>query len=301
MNGTIFDLKRFALHDGGGIRSTLFLKGCPLHCPWCQNPEGRDKSVRLHHFASKCIECAVCEGVCPEGALTVDKKNHSFTIDTSRCNGCGVCIAECPARALQFDGREISAREAFRELIEDELFFKTSGGGITLSGGEPLFQQEFSLEILRMCREQKLHTAVESCLAVPRNILFPFIDVTSRFIADIKIFDPKKHLEVTGADNTHILSNIEYLVKEKAELLIRIPLIPGYTSSRENISAIGKYVSGLRKDIPVELVNFNPLAENKYRLFGLAYDVSEGAEPYSPVQIREFRSILHKAGVKKVV
>jgi len=301
MTGKIFDIKRFALHDGRGIRSTLFLKGCPLNCPWCQNPEGRDSSINLHYFSSKCIGCGTCESVCPKKAIKYHGQFPHVHIDKTLCDNCGICVENCPAQALSFDGKIISEEVAVQELLKDELFYQTSGGGVTLSGGEPLFQPEFSLKILQQCREKGIHTAVETCLAVPLDNIIPVIDFTNKFIVDIKIYDSEKHCAVTGKDNKQIFSNLEYLAKHDAELLIRIPLIPGFTATEKNILAIGRYISSISENIPVELINYNPLAENKFRLLNLEYCVEKNTLPYTAEQLDLFRSILKKTGLSEII
>lgn len=301
MNGIFFDIQRFAVHDGNGIRSTLFSKGCILSCPWCQNPEGQSSKINLWYFKNKCIGCKTCINVCPQKALSKCKqKGFKIIIDKKLCNKCGSCVVECPALALAFDGREISIGEAVEELAKDEEFFKTSGGGVTISGGEPLLQPDFNIEILKKCKKRGFNTAVETCLYAPVKTVLKFLPVTDTFLIDMKIFDSQKHKEITGVNNELIKNNFITLAKKGANVIIRIPLIPIFTAYENNIAEIGSFISGFDDKIPVELINYNPLAANKYKIINKKYPIDKSAKPYDKKVLESYKNILKKSGLKKV-
>ena len=294
MRGTIFELKRFAVHDGPGIRSTLFVKGCPLHCPWCQNPEGMRRAVELWRAQADCVGCGGCAAACPEGAIDA---GNALRIDRSRCTRCGRCVELCPAAALSMDGREIEAREAVELLLRDLPFYE--GGGVTLSGGEVFAQWEFCLEVLRLCRERGADTAIESCLYTDAEILRLFLPVVDHFIMDVKYLDPQEHRRVLGVDNAPILRNFEYLVSSGADVLVRTPLIPGYTASEANIRAIARYLASVKPDIRYELLNFNPLCRSKYAALDRDYPVEGGA--LRAEEMDAFYAILRSEGIRNIV
>ena len=273
MTGIIFDVKRFAVHDGGGLRSTLFLKGCPLRCPWCQNPEGMELRPSLWYSPGECLGCGTCVAVCPENALTLGERVH---VERTKCVLCGICEDRCPGGALQHMGREISAREGAELLLRDKVFFGERGG-VTLSGGEAMFQWEFAAEVLRLCKEAGADTAIESCLLAPREAMEAMLAVTDHFLIDIKFLDPELHRKHLGADNRIILQNFELLVSQKADVLVRTPLIPGYTATEENIRGIARYIRSVDEDIRYELLNFNPLCRSKYAALEEDYPVGGGA------------------------
>lgn len=295
MTGVIFDLKRFAVHDGGGIRSTLFLKGCPLHCPWCQNPEGIDKKPALWYNPGDCLRCKTCVAVCREQALTLDERIH---IDRQRCTLCGACEEACPATALTCMGREISPEEAAELLLRDRVFFGDQGG-VTLSGGEVLHQWEFAVQVLRKCREAGADTAIESCLLAPPRALEAMLPVTDHFMIDMKFMDEELHRRYLGAGNRQILENYEWLVQQGADVLVRTPLIPGYTATEENIRSIARYIKGVDGDARYELLNFNPLCSSKYRALEQEYPVEGRA--FTDAEMKGFYQILEEEGINYIV
>ncbi|VDA99420.1 Pyruvate formate-lyase activating enzyme [Olavius algarvensis spirochete endosymbiont] len=299
--GTIFDVKRFALHDGDGLRTTLFLKGCPLHCPWCQNPEGISPKIHLCWTPSRCIHCGICVSVCPLGALSRKEPQLDIRIDFRKCDNNGLCVEECPSAALSFDGRRVSAEEIAGEILRDRDFFDVSEGGVTLSGGEPLMQPSFAAEVLRICRENGVHTAVETTVSVPRSAIDAVIDYVDLFLVDHKFADPESHKNILGADRKPIRRNLEYLLSRDARVRIRIALIPEYTATEDNLRGLGDYIRSLEPVQPsVELLNFNPMAENKYRLFGQSWPISRDAGRFSPEEIDYFADVLRKTGVERV-
>ena len=300
--GTIFDIKRFAVHDGQGIRTTLFLKGCPLHCPWCHNPEGIDSRIRLVWTASKCLGCGLCVDTCPVQALTQTQPEKRILVDHTACRLYGECVKQCPGNALDFDGRQVSAEDTVVELLRDRVFFETSGGGVTLSGGEPLMQPEFAYAVLRMCKNAGIHTALETSLAVQRTTLEPFLEVTDQFLVDLKVAEEMLHRKWLGRGNADIHSNLRYLVGSGANVTVRIPMIPGYTAREENLHELGAFVRSLGSPPPpVELINFNPLAVNKYRMYGYSWPFGDEARPYTQEELDSFVALLAEFGLQKVL
>lgn len=295
MTGTIFDVKRFAVHDGAGLRSTLFLKGCPLRCPWCQNPEGVDPEPALWHAPTACLRCGGCVAVCDAGALTLDERVH---VDRSRCTRCGKCVDACPAAAMEVAGREIDAKDAAALLLRDKVFFG-HGGGVTLSGGEALAQWEFAREVLTLCKEAGADTAIETALLAPRHAVEAMLPVADHFLVDIKYLDADRHREVVGAGNRSILDNYRFLVERGADVLVRTPLIPGYTATEENIRSIARFIRSVDPDAKYELLNFNPLCRSKYAALEREYPVSGGA--LSREELDGFYSVLEQEGIQHII
>jgi glycyl-radical enzyme activating protein len=301
MDGTIIDIKRFTLHDGRGIRSTLFLKGCGLHCAWCQNPEGFDASLRLWYLAKQCIRCGRCEASCPVHAISLHADDDPFVrIDRELCTRCGDCVAACPTTALSFDGSRVSAEEAAATLLRDIEFYRQSGGGITISGGDPLVQHEFAREVLGLCRRSGVHTAIETCLFGNWHVLERFIPLTDLFIVDLKIADSALHADYTGRRNDLILDNYRRLVHAGVELLTRVPLIPGITATRANVGALAGFIRETNPGGRVELVNFNPLAINKHSLMGQDTELFNGMAPLAENEVEELRALLEAEGLAVV-
>lgn len=295
MNGFVFEVKRFAVHDGPGLRTTLFLKGCPLRCPWCQNPEGLHLEPRLWYKEADCLRCGNCVATCQERALALDERVH---IDQAACVLCKRCLDACPTGALLLDGREVSADEAEETLLQDAVFY-AEGGGITLSGGEVMAQWPFALELLRRMRARGVDTAIETCLLVKQDVLSRFLELVDHFIVDIKYFDGAEHRRVLGESNELILANYRYLVEKGADVLVRTPLIPGYTATEANIRAIARFVRLTDANARYELLNFNPLCRSKYAALEEDYPVS--GQPFSAGEMEAFYAILREEGIANIV
>jgi pyruvate formate lyase activating enzyme len=302
VTGTIFDIRRFSVHDGLGIRTTVFLKGCPLRCRWCQNPEGLEFESRPMWFEQQCIHCRACTQAAEQDNAKPLSWNHdrllindSLSTDPASFR---LPMYLCPTKALAWDSRNISVGELIDELEKDRVFFN-HGGGVTLSGGEPLAQPEFTLALLATCRRAGFHTAIETSLFAPMEIVDDVSALSDMIIADCKIFDSERHREATGQTNTLIMENLGRLLSgpHASKIVVRTPLIPGFTGTEENIGAISAFISGLYKNVAYELLNYNPLAAGKYPLTGKKFCFAKKQKPFSTEDMLRFRDIVKKNGV----
>lgn len=297
--GLVFNIKRFAVHDGPGIRTTVFLKGCPLKCAWCHNPEGKDTKRRVWYVEQNCMGCGTCIHAAEQNVPRLENGRLCFD-ETARDDIDPRCIAACPTKALRYDSEEMTAAEVMEKVLSDRIAYEKSGGGLTISGGEPTFaQKDFALELLEAAKKAGIHTAIESCMMMSRSVLDEFLSKTDLLICDIKIFDPRRHMEATGADNAAILDNIRYAAKTGKKMLIRTPLIPGYTDDDENIDKIGGFVSAIGGDVTMELLNFNPLYYQKYDYEGESVNRDIGGK-LTAGRVGELRAILTKKGIKTI-
>lgn len=297
--GVVFAIQRFSLHDGPGIRTAVFLKGCPLRCLWCQNPEGLARECAVWWFDNLCSGCRACLPVCPRRALAFGE-NGRLAVDHVRCTRCGACVRACPRNALVFDSFVMEMETLVNEAAADELFFATSGGGVTFSGGEPFGQPEFLLEALSALSARGFHTAVETSLSVPWEAIEKAAPLIGLLIVDIKAANPERHKRLTGIDNGLILENfrrLTALLPEPGRLLLRTPLIPGHTADRENLLAIGRIITAVAPGTVWELMNFNPLAAAKYRRMEKESAIfDEQARAYSETEMEAFRNIARETG-----
>jgi glycyl-radical enzyme activating protein len=293
-----FDIQRFSVHDGPGIRSTLFLKGCPLRCVWCQNPEGLEGAIRLWHFANLCERCGTCVESCPKKALSLGPEG--VDIDHAACDLCGKCIEACPRNALAFDGRDLTVDEAVAQLAADRVFYDRSGGGVTFSGGDPLLQADFVAAVATRLKALGIHTAIETSLFAGWEKIEPLLPIVDLFIVDLKLADPARHAELTGQDNATILANVRRLAAALAgsgRLLFRVPLIPGITVDPGNLAAVAGLAAAIAPSVPVELMNFNPLAGAKYRRMGKEHSLAGQTAAFTDQEMAAFRSVFSQQGL----
>ncbi len=277
-NGVIFSIKKYSLHDGPGIRTTVFLKGCPLSCWWCHNPEGIGPEPELVYRRSRCIDCGTCVSVCPESALCLSA-GGGIRIDSSFCTSCGTCAESCPTRALEMMGKEITVKDLMKEIRKDIPFFDDSGGGVTFSGGEPLFQHEFLIEILKACGNEGIHRTVDTTGFAPLQVIKQVTPFTDLFLYDLKMMDPEKHLKYTGVRNELVLSNLRVLSASGTRVFIRIPVIPGINDDLENLNATADFLRTLEGSYSVNLLPYHDFGKSKYSNLKSDYKLKETLPP----------------------
>ena len=266
MQGIVTDIQRFSIHDGPGIRTLVFMKGCPLRCPWCSNPETQLRDPEIAFFEHRCIGCGRCVAACHRSAI-----KQIGVVDRDRCDLCGNCVEACPAKAIQRIGEAMSTERLYAEIMKDEIFFKNSGGGVTFSGGEPLSQPEFLISMLEILQEAGVHVAIETSGYAEWAVLEKASSKTDLFYYDTKILDSQRHVAVLGADNTIILENLSKLSSLGKEIIVRIPVIPDYTDGEDNIFGLLEFVASLESVGKIELLPFHNYGKSKYICLGRPY------------------------------
>ncbi|MCX7799015.1 MAG: glycyl-radical enzyme activating protein [Fimbriimonadales bacterium] len=295
--GFVFHIQRFSVADGPGIRTTVFLKGCNLRCFWCHNPESWDAGLSIEEFPERCIGCAECVRACPKGAR--ERVEDRFAFDRERCELCGACVEACVADAIQGVGRRMTVSDTVAELERDRPFFEQSGGGVTVSGGEPLLQAEFVLELLAELGCRGLHTAVDTAGHVSWEVLQRAASLASLVLYDLKAFDGALHASGTGRSNELILENLRRLGDERAPVWVRIPLIPGFNDAPSELAAMADWIGRCRSVLRIELLGYHRLGEGKRDRLGLPR--SRAVEPPSVQALRSAASVLEASGKPVVV
>ena len=262
--GTVFDIKRFSLHDGPGIRTTVFLKGCGLRCWWCHNPESQRPGPELLLRPELCIGCGACAEACPEGAIS----SETLNTDRARCTTCGTCLEACYAEGRAIVGRMMSVDEVMAEVLRDVAFYDESGGGVTLSGGEPLLQADFAADLLRACKAHGLHTAVDTCGHVPATTFDRIRGDVDLFLYDLKLMDDTRHRQFTGATNRLILENLRQLATNGQRIVVRVPVIPGITDDSANLDAIAAFIQTLPGIERIDILAYHRIGGDKYARLG---------------------------------
>jgi pyruvate formate lyase activating enzyme len=268
-SGIIFDIKKFSIHDGPGIRTTIFLKGCPLHCSWCHNPEGISPLKEIQFWVKRCIGCHECIEACELQALSF--VDGMPVRDLKLCQGCGACAEVCPTEATELIGRTMTLSEVMVEIEKDVIYYDQSGGGVTFSGGEPLFQIEFLASLLEICKDRGIHTAVDTSGFVQFGALETILPLVDLFLYDIKMINEKRHIQYTGVPNHTILNNLNALSKLGADIVIRIPIIPGINDTIKGIQEIGEFLSSLERIHPVNILPYHRAAIDKYNRMNGTY------------------------------
>ena len=274
--GIIFDIKKFAIDDGPGIRTTIFFKGCLLRCWWCHNPEGQLSTPELMYRRTRCDSCAECVRICPEEAISCPLKRISINRD--HCNLCGKCCQVCPTGALAITGKQVSLEEVLREIDKDSIFYDESEGGVTASGGEPLLQLDFLNTLLKECKDRNIRTAVDTCGYASHDAIDKISDRVDLFLYDIKTMDEKKHVKYTGVSNRPILENLKRLAENGSNIQVRFPIIPGINDDKENVTETAEFVASCRiKNI--SLLPYHRAGIEKYKGLSRAYKLKKIQTP----------------------
>lgn len=276
---TVFNIQKFCTNDGPGIRTTVFLKGCPLDCLWCHNPESKRTAPEIMYNERLCIGCGLCEKQCENACHTLSENSHSY--NRNGCTACGKCAEVCPAKAVEIAGNELCADDIIKEVLRDEAFYKTSGGGITLSGGEPMLQFAFTLEILEKAKEKGLHTCMETSGFAPKEHferVAPFVDI---FLYDYKLSDENEHIKYTGVSNKKILENLFHLDSLGKSIILRCPVIPGINDTAAHFEAISAVANKLSNIIEINVEPYHPLGSSKAKQLGLEYKLGNISFPDS--------------------
>jgi pyruvate formate lyase activating enzyme len=294
LQGTIFDIQRFSVHDGPGIRTLVFLKGCPLRCKWCSNPESQSTSFEIMFYKEKCIGCKECLKVCPCG----ESLEYEWPVDRIKCEQCGRCVDVCYTEARRLVGRLVSLDEVLKVVLRDRVFYKQSGGGVTVGGGEPLSQASFLAELLKKCKKAEINTAVETCGYAPWSQFEKFLRFTDVLLFDIKHMDTQVHREYTGVGNELILDNAIKASNIIDQMIIRFPLIPDINSSKENIHRLAQYIeTGLHKVNKVDILPYHTMGASKITRLGRTYLLTE-LTPIKKEEIEEAKTILESYGLQ---
>ena len=290
----LFNIQRFSLHDGPGIRTTLFFKGCPLHCLWCHNPESQNPRQEMLYDRETCVLCGVCQEVCPQNAVM--RAGDLMVTDLEKCNFCGKCVIHCIPASRQIAGREYTVEEVVAEAIKDRVFYQESNGGLTLSGGEPLMQIDFVEELLRCLQEEGIHTAVDTCGFVPFGDLERAAKHTDLFLYDLKLMDDPKHREWIGVSNQAILSNLERLTRIHPHVILRMPIIEGVNTETKEIAGAISFIGNLDLQ-EVHLLPYHSIAKHKYSKLGREYQETKMQVP-SLETINGIQAMLLAQGIK---
>ena len=275
--GIVFDIKKFSLHDGPGIRTTVFLKGCPLTCVWCHNPEGIAPGAEIHFFQKRCIACGDCAEACPNEAVRF--KDGKPTWDQARCQQCGFCAHVCPSEAVQLVGQTMTVPDVIVEIEKDVLCYDQSGGGVTFSGGEPCAQPEFLKALLQTCQEQSIHTAVDTSGLAPLDHMEQIAPLTDLFLFDLKMMNEQRHERFTGVSNRQILENLGALSQADQSIRVRIPIIPGINDDQENIVQTTDFLTSLETIRHIDLLPYHPIARSKYQRMQQRYRLKQLQAP----------------------
>jgi pyruvate formate lyase activating enzyme len=307
----IFDIKRYSINDGPGIRITIFMKGCPLKCQWCHNPESQSPEVQKLYTASKCIGAKDCIQVCPNNALTLT--SEGIVTDTLACNLCGKCAEACPSKAIEMSGKLYGVEDLMQIVERERVHIEHSDGGVTFSGGEPLMHPEFLIEMLKACGEKGLHRAVDTCGFASTEKLLEVAKHTDLFLYDLKLMDPIQHKKWTGVDNRLILKNLKILAETSANINIRIPLIKNVNTGIEEITGMAEFITKLtfknrglvptirdatpKQKMLVNLLPYHNIASGKYKKLEMFYDSAAMDEPRAE-DLKSAADIFEKYGIE---
>ena len=272
----IISIERCSLHDGPGLRTTVFLKGCPLSCLWCHNPESQSFKPELYTLDEKCVYCGLCSSVCDNHNIIVRGSNYTrHLIDRGVCTSCGKCTEKCPQSALEIKGIVVTAQSVIDIALKDERYYKKSGGGFTISGGEPMAQYDFTFELLRLAKENNIHTCIETCGYTKTTQILSILPYTDLVLFDYKESDEDKHKEYTGVLNDLIIKNLQAIDTAGAKIILRCPIVPGYNDRDEHFTAIAETANSLNNISEINVMSYHPMGGSKAKRIGRKYKLSD--------------------------
>ena len=295
VKGTVFNIQRFSVQDGPGIRTTVFVKGCPLQCPWCSNPESINPYPEVAHISAVCKQCGTCKANCEMEAISFAEKG--IKIDRDKCNNCGKCVDVCPHGAIKMFGQEMSVQEVHDEIVKDKLYYHRSDGGVTVSGGEALNQARFVSALFELCQEEGIHTTLDTSGCGRQDDLEMILENTDLVLFDMKLMDPGSHIATVKASNQTILRNAKMIVEKGIPMIIRIPLIPGFVDTDENIEGIAKFVHELDSGLPVNILPYHKMGMGKYDMLDREYTL-KGIERQTQARIDAIVDIFQSHGLE---
>lgn len=294
IKGLIFEIERFAIHDGPGIRTVIYLKGCPLQCAWCANPEGQRLLPEIMIYERDCIKCYRCTEECPKKLIRV--REDKIILDRKECNSCGLCTQNCPAGGIRLVGKYMDEDEALKEVEKDQPFYRTSNGGVTLSGGEPTMQSEFAISLLKELQRRRIHTAIETCGYLSWQDLERMLKYVDLILYDLKHMDAKKHERYTSVDNKTILENLRKTRELNIPIVVRFPLVPGFNDSCENVHKLGRFCNNIGVE-KVDILPYHNYGESKYTKLGRKYPL-QNLKPPSKKEVSRISNILCSYNLK---
>lgn len=292
MKGIVFNIQKFSIHDGPGIRTTVFLKGCPLRCQWCANPESQLASIQILHDSDQCIHCHHCADICPTKAIRFDPDFH---FDLNKCNGCLKCVNECPTRALSNEGEYKSVEEVVAECLQDKDFYEESGGGVTISGGEGFFQPDYLEALIKALKKEHIHIAIETTGYVPHDLFKRLAPAFDLLLFDVKHVIDEKHKKGTGVDHQLIDQNFTFAINHQINVLPRIPVIPDFNDSLEDAKDIALYLKS-RNALKVQLLPFHQMGEKKYQMLNRHYSYAS-YKPYHNEDLTAYQQVFLDHGI----
>jgi pyruvate formate lyase activating enzyme len=299
-SGTIFDIKKYSINDGPGIRTTIFFSGCPLSCLWCHNPESQSLKPELLYRAGRCLLCGECIEICPQDAISFSPSATAVFTDRQKCARCQTCVTTCYSGAREFSGREVTVEAVMAEIKREIPFYDESHGGVTFSGGEPLMQPTFLSTLLSACRAEEIHTVVDTSGFANWNVFEQILENVDLFLYDLKHMNSRRHREATGVPNEVILENLRHLIAAGAKCTVRIPLVPGINDDEKNLLESGDFLAGLSKIESVELMGYHDIAQAKYEALGREYALTR-TKPPTEAAMHEAAKVLRNYGLNVIL